>query len=199
MQQSRARTIYQKELSIAQRKLREDPMLRFLSLTLIVLVSAGFQIQKRTCDHPAPPEGMHYVCVPQNPCDCRLEKDSSEDVGSPAASEAIEPCSADKVKYFVAPAYPETARKAGKQATVTAQLTVENLGIAHVRIESGDPVFAEAVQTALHKWRFAPSAAGQTLTATFTFALAGTPTEHISTTVSGASPLNLVISAPPVR
>ena len=174
-------------------------MLRFLSLTLIVLVCAGFQIQRRACDHPAPPEGMHYVCAPENPCDCRLEKDSSEEEGSPAPPAAIEPCSADKVKYFVAPAYPETARKAGKQGTVTVLLTVENLGIAQVKIESGDPAFTGAVQTALHKWRFAPSAAGQTLKASFTFALAGNSTEHISTTVSGASPLNLVISAPPVR
>jgi TonB family protein len=172
-------------------------MLKFFSLIFIVLVSSGFQIQKRACDHPAPPEGMHYVCSPQNPCDCRLEKDASEDEGSAAA--ASEPCSADKVKYFVAPAYPETARKAGKQGTVTALLTVANLGIAQVKIESGDPAFTGAVQTALHKWRFAPSAAGQTLTVTFTFALAGNPAEHISTTVSGASPLNLVISAPPVR
>jgi TonB family protein len=170
-------------------------MLRFLSLTVIVLVCAGFQIQKRTCDHAAPPEGMRYVCAPQNPCDCRLEKDSSEDEGSPAA---IEPCSADKVKYFVAPAYPETARKAGKQGMVTALLAVENPGIAQVKIESGDPALTGAVQTALQKWHFAPSAAGQTLTATFTFALAGNPTEHISTTVSGASPLKLVISASPL-
>jgi TonB family protein len=103
------------------------------------------------------------------------------------------------VKYFLAPSYPETARKAGKQGTVTVLLRVENLGIAQVKIESGDPAFTGAVQTALHKWRFAPSAAGQTLTATFTFTLAGNPTEHISTTVSGASPLNLVISAPLVR
>jgi TonB family protein len=173
-------------------------MFKPLPVTLLVLATAGFQIQKRTCDHPAPPEGMHYVCTPQNPCDCRLEKDSSEDEGSPAPPAAIEPCSADKVKYFVAPAYPETARKAGKQGTVTALLAVENPGIAQVKIESGDPAFTGAVQAALHKWRFAPSAAGQTLTATFTFALAGNPTEHISTTVSGASPLNLVISASPL-
>jgi TonB family protein len=174
-------------------------MFRFLSLTLIVLVCAGFQIQKRTCDHPAPPEGMHYACAPQNPCDCRLEKDAAEEEASPAPPAAIEPCSADKVRYFVAPAYPETARKAGKQGMVTALLAVENPGIAQVKIESGDPAFTGAVQTALQKWRFAPSAAGQTLTATVTFALAGNPTEHISTTVSGSSPLNLVISAPPVR
>jgi hypothetical protein len=88
-------------------------MLRFLSLTVIVPVCAGFQIQKRTCDHAAPPEGMHYACAPQNPCDCRLEKDSSDDEGSPAPPAAIEPCSADKVKYFVATAYPEPQ---GRQA-----------------------------------------------------------------------------------
>lgn len=172
-------------------------MSKLLPLTLLVLATAGFQIQKRTCDHPAPPEGMHYVCAPQNACDCRLEKDASEDENSPAAPTAGEPCSGERVKYFVAPAYPETARKAGKQGTVTAQLTVDSSGSAQVKIESGDPAFAGAVETALHKWRFAAAAAGQTLTATFIFALAGNPAEHITTTVSGASPLNLVISAPP--
>jgi TonB family protein len=175
-------------------------MLRFLSLTLIVLVCAGFQFQKRSCDHPAPPEGMHYAYAPQNPCDCRLEKDAAEEEASPATTAANEPCLAENVKYFVAPAYPDTARKAGKQGTVTAGLTVENSGDAQVKVDSGDPVFAEAVRTALRKWRFASSAAGKTFTATFTFALAGGSAEHISTTVSGASPLNLVISAsPPVR
>ena len=173
-------------------------MLKILPLTLLVLWSAAFQIQKRICDHPAPPEGMHYKCAPQNACDCHLEKDAAEDeartanAGSAAENQS---CSADRVKYFVVPAFPEPARKARRQATITAHLAIESSGT--VEIESADPVFAEAVRAALHKWRFAPAAAGKTLTASFTFALAGDPSDRISTTVSGASPLNLVISAPP--
>ena len=172
-------------------------MFKPLALTLLVLVTAGFQIQKRLCDHPAPPEGMHYVCAPQNACDCHLEKDAVENEAPATASPAQnQPCSADKVTYFVVPAYPESARRAGKQATVTARLTIESSGAAHVEIESGDAALVESVRTAVAKWRFAPSAAGETLTATFTFTLAGNPGGPAAT-VSGASPLKLVISAPP--
>lgn len=181
-------------------------MFKSLWLIAILFLSPAFQIQKRTCDHPAPPEGMHYICNPQNACDCRLERDSQEaqeDSTAPAtppAASPAEPCSAEKVKYFVVPPYPAEARKARKQGTVTVQLTVDRPGAAIVEIEAGAPVFAEPVRMALKKWRFAPSAESQTLTATFTFAIAGNPTEHMSTTVSGSSPLNLVIAAtPPVR
>jgi TonB family protein len=166
-------------------------------LTLLVLATSRFQIQKRMCDHPAPPEGMHYVCAPHNACDCHLEKDSAAD-HSPAAAPQAEhqACSGDKVTYFVVPVYPESARKARKQATVTAHLTIETSGAADAEIESGDAALVESVRTAVAKWRFAPSAAGETLTATFTFALAGNPGRPAAT-VSGASPLRLVISAPP--
>ncbi len=175
-------------------------MFKLLPVTLLVLATAGFQIQKRTCDHPAPPEGMHYVCAPQNACDCHLEKDPAEEEGptpNPGSAAENQPCPADKVKYFVVPAYPEAARKARKQATITAHLTIQSSGAANVEIESPNPAFAEEVRAALHKWRFAPSATGETLTATFTFALAGNPSDHASTTVSGASALYLVISVPP--
>ena len=176
-------------------------MFKPLPLTLLVLATAGFQIQKRICDHPAPPEGMHYVCAPQDACDCHLEKDTAEDQAQTTAAvgsaDENQPCSADAVKYFVVPAFPEQARKARRQATVTAHLAIESSGTAKVEIESPDPAFAEAVRAALHKWRFAPIAAGKTLIASFTFALAGDPSDRISTTVSGASPLNLVISVRP--
>ena len=39
-------------------------MLKFLSLSVFLFATFAFQFQKRTCDHPAPPEGMHYVCAP---------------------------------------------------------------------------------------------------------------------------------------
>jgi TonB family protein len=182
-------------------------MFNLLALILALFQSFAFQIQKRTCDHPAPPEGMHYVCAPQDSCDCHLERDRSEEgqsdnggVSASSATSAFEPCSARDLKYFVAPAYPRAARQAKKQGTVTAQLVVDTSGTATVKIESGDLAFSEQVVTALKKWRFAPSNAQKTLAATFTFALAGEPTEYASTTVSGSSPLNLVIAAtPPLR
>src|ERR1700741_2755169 len=175
-------------------------MLKAFPVTLLVLATAGFQIQKRACDHPAPPEGMHYVCAPENACNCHLDKDAAENEGLAAnAGSAAEnqPCSADEVQYFVVPAFPEPARRARKQATIKARLEIESSGTAKVEIEAADPAFAEAVRAALDKWRFAPAAAGKTLTASFPFALAGDPSDRISTTVSGGSPLNLVISAPP--
>ena len=177
-------------------------MLRIFPLILLVLVSSGFQIQKRICDHAAPPEGMHYVCAPQNACDCHLEKDAAEEEAPDANAGSVaenQSCSADKVTYFVVPAFPEPARKARKQATITAHLTIESSGEAKVEIEPGDASLVQSVRVALAKWRFAPSAAGETLTATFTFALAGNPGGPVAT-VSGASPLKLVIAAsPPAR
>lgn len=173
-------------------------MFKPLVLALLVLATSGFQIQKRMCDHPAPPEGMHYVCAPHNACDCHLEKDSAADQSPAAASQADnQTCSGDKVTYFVVPAYPESARKARKQATVTAHLTIESSGAANVEVESGDAALVESVRSAAAKWRFAPSAAGETLTATFSFVIAGTPGGPAAS-VSGASPLELVISSPPL-
>ena len=178
-------------------------MHKFLSLTFFLLASAAFQVQKRNCDHPAPPEGMHYVCAAQDSCDCRLERDQSENGEAPASAAttpAAEPCSSSNLKYFVAPAFPATARQARKQGTVAAQLVVDTSGTATIEIKSGDAAFAAPVLAALKKWRFAPSVASKTLTATFTFALAGNPTENATTTVSGSSPFNLVIAAtPPLR
>jgi TonB family protein len=177
-------------------------MFKFPVLNLVVFAIFAFPTQKRTCDHPAPPEGMHYVCDPQNSCDCRLEKDRAETAVASAgsATPTAELCSSSDLKYFVAPAYPAAARRARKQGTVTAQLAVDTSGTATVKIESGDAAFAEQVMSALKKWRFAPAASPKALTAIFTFALAGDPTENVVTTVSGSSPLNLVIAAtPPVR
>jgi TonB family protein len=137
-----------------------------------------------------------------------LERDRSEDgqsdndeaSASTSATPAGEPCTASDLKYFVAPAYPAPARKARKQGTVTAKLVVDTSGTVRVAIESGGTAFSEQVVTALKKWRFVPSGSRKTLTAAFTFALAGDPSEHRSTTVRGSSPLNMIITAtPPLR
>ena len=173
-------------------------MLKLYSFAMLLLAGGAFQIQNRTCDHAAPPAGMHYVCDPKNTCNCHLEKNPGEDEApSRDAVPAPEPCADADLKFFVAPAYPAAARQARQQGTVTAKLLVEDSGGAQVTIESGDPVFAAAVSRALKKWRFASRAQSKTLNATFTFALAGDPTQAMSTTISGSSPLNLVIAATP--
>jgi TonB family protein len=176
-------------------------MVKTVILMFVVLGSvAAAQVEKRTCDHPAPPQGMYYVCDPKDTCDCHLEKNSEEQ--SPVGSEigGAEPCSATKVRFFVAPAYPLSARAAKKQDTVKAHLTVDGSGTAQIKIESGEPIFAEAVTSALNKWRFEPTEQPRTLDATFTFAIAGDATDAMRTTVAGSSPLHLVISvSPPIH
>jgi TonB family protein len=175
-------------------------MLKLYGFTMVLLASFPFQIQNRTCDHAAPPAGMHYVCEPKNTCNCHLEKNPGENEEPSTDADAVpatEPCADADLKFFVAPAYPPAARHARKQGTVTAKLLVEGSGGAQVTIESGDPVFAEAITGALKKWRFASRAQSKTLNATFTFALAGDPSEPMNTTISGSSPLNLVIAATP--
>ena len=176
-------------------------MLKMIVVFFTLLGISSAQVEKRICDHPAPPEGMHYVCSPTDSCDCRLERISSESGstdGTPAPADTT-PCAAVSLKYFVAPAYPLAARAARKQGTVRVRLSVEATGMAQVKIESGDPQLAESVISALNKWRFAPEQP-HTGTATFTFAIAGDATDTMRTTVAGSSPFNLVISAsPPLR
>jgi TonB family protein len=177
-------------------------MVKAWILTFAVLGTSAAQVGKRTCDHAAPPEGMQYVCSPKDSCDCRLEKISSESGstdGTPAVPDTA-PCAAATLKYFVAPAYPPAARVARKQGTVSARLSVGATGIAEVKIESGDPQLAESVTSALNKWRFASAEQPRTISATFTFAIAGDATDAMRTTVAGSSPFNLVISvSPPLR
>jgi TonB family protein len=180
-------------------------MLNFLSVAFLWFAPLALPLQRGSCDHAIPPEGMHYVCVPQDTCNCRLQKDQDEPdndeaAESPARAPSVETCLTSTVKYFVAPAYPETARRSRNQGVVRARLTVNASGTAAVKIDSGDPAFAEQVVTTLKKWKFAPANPPRTLTATFTFALAGDPADSPVTTVSGSSPLNLVITAaPPLR
>jgi TonB family protein len=169
-------------------------------LAFLLLPGLSRQLQKNTCDHPTPPEGMHYVCAPRDSCNCRLEKDEAKDheaAAKPNTSPAGEVCLSQSLKHFVAPVYPAAARAARKQGTVTAQLVVDPSGQFTIKLESGEATFTEPVVVALKNWRFGPSASQQTFTATFTFALAGNPTANAITGVSGSSPLNLVITATP--
>ena len=177
-------------------------MVKALVLMFALLGSAAAQVEKRTCDYAVPPQGMHYVCNPKDSCDCRLERtqESTDTEGRPASHRDEVPCDSATLKYFVAPAYPPAARAVKKQGTVTAKLTVGTAGTAEVKIESGDPQLAESVIAALEKWRFATAEQRHTITAVFTFAIAGDATEAMRTTVAGSSPLHLVISvSPPLR
>jgi TonB family protein len=104
------------------------------------------------------------------------------------------------VKYFVVPNYPAELWRKKKQGTVKLQLTIGSTGTAVVKLESGDAPFADEVTEALKKWKFVPTNPPQTLSVSVTFMLAGTPSADLVTTVSGTSPLELVISAtPPLR
>lgn len=166
-------------------------------LTFALLASSAAQVEKRTCDHPVPPAGMRYVCPPNDSCDCRLESSEGGPENDDVTASDTASCPSATLKYFVAPAYPLAARAAKKQGTVTARLTVDASGKPQVKIEFGDPQLAESVVAALHKWRFAPAEKPRTISAIFTFAIAGDATDAMHTTVAGSSPLNMVISASP--
>jgi hypothetical protein len=118
---SRACCVLFKEVSIGFKsvtsKIEEDNVPKILLLAFLLLATSAFQVQKRTCDHPAPPEGMHYVCSPTDSCDCDLERNSSEsdervENSGPAATDS---CSAADLKYFVAPPIPRLLALSGNK------------------------------------------------------------------------------------
>jgi TonB family protein len=172
---------------------------------LAFFAGLGPQHQQPTCDHAAPPEGMHYVCANQDSCDCRIVADApssgdESEKGSRIPVPDLSPCNSGDVKYFVAPDYPLPARQAAKQGTVIARLGINSAGdVNEVIIQSGDPLLTGPVIQTLKNWKFAPTGATQTASVSVTFALAGNSvTKPAATTVSGSSPLNLVITANPV-
>lgn len=178
-------------------------MFRILPLALTFLAALTLQQQQPACDLAAPPPGMHYVCANTDSCDCRLVADNpggDPQNASPVPAPRAPSCTADKVKYFVAPGYPAQALQAAKQGTVIATLSISPAGDAkEVKIHSGDPLLDGPVMETLKKWKFATSSAAQTVDVSITFALAGdTVAKPVTVTVSGNSPLNLVITASPV-
>jgi TonB family protein len=168
---------------------------------VLVLLGMAHQIHQHTCDHAAPPPGMHYVCEHADSCNCRLQKDEEENEGAAEKSadlSANQQCASSTVNYFVAPTYPEEAWQAGRQGTVRAQVLVASSGTAEIKMISGDPVLAREVTEALKKWKFASSKLPRVLDIRVRFLLAGNPTAKPFITVSGASPLDLVVTAPPI-
>ena len=175
--------------------------MKYLYFWVALLASGALQVDRRTCDHAAPPPGMHYVCLPADSCNCHLEKDQPEgDQGGYGSSGSDTPCATNGLKYFVVPTYPVEAREAGKQGMVQAQILVGSSGLRSVKIESGDSLFAESVTETLSKWKFAPADSERIYALSVQFRLAGNPSGDRAAAVSGVSPLELVITAhPPLR
>jgi TonB family protein len=174
------------------------------SLALAFLAGLALQHQQPACDLAAPPPGMHYVCANPTSCDCRLVADDptgdEPQNASPIPVPHASSCAADKVKYFVAPDYPPRALQAAKQGTVIATLAINPAGdVDEVKIHSGDPLLDGSVKETLKMWKFVTSGAAQSVDVSVTFAIAeDTVTKPVPTTVSGSSPLNLVITGSPL-
>ena len=175
-----------------------------LALIAALLFILGMPLQLKhlkACDHAAPPEGMRWVCAAENPCDCRLETIASEDrpngtVSKPDSPTAAVSCLACRIAFFVIPAYPEAARQADKQGIVSASLVLTGEGsVEKVRIQSGDPQLASAVQSALQQWRFTPGKRSESIPVSVRFVLSDNPTGL----VTGTSLLNAVVTTRPVR
>jgi hypothetical protein len=172
--------------------------MKYVYLWMVLLAARAGGVDRGVCDHAAPPPGMHYVCAPADSCNCRLEKDDlEEDGGGNDSGVSGEACAATGLQHFVAPDYPLAAWQAGKQGMVQAQVVVGASGIVKVKIESGDPLFAQPVADTLKTWKFAPSDPERIYAIAIRFRLAGTPTRDRATTVSGASPLVLEVTAHP--
>src|SRR5579885_1167810 len=86
---------------------------------------------EKVCDHAAPPPGMRWQCSETNKCDCRLVPRAGgnglDEEGRAGRAEPA-PYLACRLLYFVLPEYPEAARKAQKQGTVSAILILNGAG-----------------------------------------------------------------------
>jgi TonB family protein len=101
-----------------------------------------------------------------------------------------------RVAFFAIPGYPEEARRTQTQGTVSASLVLTaGGGVEEVRIESGDPQLASAVQSAFQQWRFTPGNRSETIPVSVKFVLEDNPTGS----VTGTSLLNTVVTAKPSR
>jgi TonB family protein len=178
-------------------------MFKFAPLALAFLTGLALPHQQPSCDLAGPPPGMHYVCAKTNPCNCRLVGDDREgdepQNAPPTPVPHASSCGADKVKYFVVPGYPVRALQAAKQGTVIATLATNPAGdVNEVKIRSGDPLLRGSVIETLKKWKFETGSAAQTIDVSITFTLAEDAGIKPVVTVSGSSPLNLIIATSPL-
>jgi len=169
-----------------------------------LLLAAGMPLQVKlpqACDHAAPPEGMQWVCTSTNPCDCHLEPNAGQDqpddgTSKPSPDHSVDSCLACRIAFFVIPAYPEDARQGQKQGIVSATLVLTPDGtVEDVRIQSGDPQLATAVQLAFRQWIFTPGKRSESIPISVKFVLADNPRGL----VTGRSLLNTIVTASPAR
>ena len=177
-------------------------MNRLMMAGLVFILGIPLQMkQQKACEHAAPPKGMHWVCANNDPCDCHLAATTSQDEQDDYSSKTYAQttavsCLVCRVAFFAIPGYPEEARRTQTQGTVSASLvlTAEG-GVEEVRIESGDPQLASAVQSAFQQWRFTPGNRSETIPVSVKFVLEDNPTGS----VTGTSLLNTVVTAKPSR
>jgi TonB family protein len=168
-----------------------------LMASLMLVMSASPQIKHgQACDHAAPPAGMQWVCARENACDCHLEAVATQGEGEEGAaspsSKNSNACLACRVTFFVIPAYPEAARAAQTQGTVTASLILTPEGkVQRVRMQSGDAQLAGAAQAAFQQWRFTGGGREETIPVSVQFVLS----KDAGGSVTGRSLLNAVVTA----
>jgi TonB family protein len=169
---------------------------------LVFVLGMPLQVKyPQACDHAAPPEGMHWACANENPCDCHLEANSSEgpdkdSVARPGPKNTAAEFLACRVTYFALPAYPEEARQRQKQGIVSATLVLTADGtVQNVRVESGDPQLTDAVKSAFQQWRFVPGKRAESVPVSVKFVLSNDAGEVIT----GTSLLNPVVTATPAH
>ena len=167
-----------------------------LIASLLFLFSMPLQVKNPSaCDHAAPPAGMQWVCPHPNACDCHLQAIAPEDQNANSLPGAVS-CLACRIAFFVIPPYPEAARREQKQGLVSASLVVRSDGsVQEVRIQSGDPQLAHAVQSAFEQWRLTPGNRVESIPVSVNFELSENP----SRVVAGTSLLNTVVTAPPLH
>ena len=165
----------------------------------ILLLGLPFQVtNQKVCDRAQPPPGMRWQCAEANPCDCHLVPRAGgglegDERKVELGSATCVPC---RITYFVLPEYPEAARKAQKQGSVSVMLVLRPGGdVEDVRVQSGDPVLASAVQVALKQWRFTAGNREESIPASVRFELSDRP----AGAASGTSLLNPVILGKPLR
>jgi TonB family protein len=177
-------------------------MNRLMMAGLVFILGIPLQMkQQKACEHAAPPKGMHWVCANNDPCDCHLATTAPQDEQDNYSSKTYAQtgavsCLVCRVAFFAIPGYPEEARRTQKEGMVSASLvlTAEG-GVEEVRIESGDPQLASAVQSAFQQWRFTPGKRSETIPVSVKFVLEDSPTGS----VTGTSLLNTVVTAKPSR
>jgi TonB family protein len=175
-------------------------MNRLMMAGLVFILGIPLQVkQQKACEHAAPPTGMHWVCADNDPCECHLAAAASQDGQDDDSSKTLAQtsaasCLACRVAFFVIPGYPEEARRTQKQGMVSASLILSaEGGVEEVRIQSGDPQLASAVQSAYQQWRFTAGHRSETIPVSVKFVLEDNPTGS----VTGTSLLNAVVAANP--